>query len=647
AYADVADIWDDPSVTCQSLNGAAACNKNGTTVHALLDGFGGISGPFYQDNSPSSPFFHYSELNSRLNLIRNCRAADVSPPPNWNSDADGAYSPEFDGQIVARSTCDGIPTDYVPYRELLPDSSNTFVQEPAVGDGLQRNFDQLGRVRRPYMFGSDEFADIGNLPVLRGDNGADAYEVSHFLISDYEDRHVFDNYRRNRTTFSLRNAFLRGFNRNNSKLMEITKGFALFNELFQGTGIFENATGDDGALRAGALASTLVFDHFARILTRPNSGAHFNDNALDPAKTNILRSTDQLQNVSVPTGAMAASNILIPDGSTGIGVDVAWGGRPLNNALDLTKGYYDVQYDAFVGSYYDKTIAVDLMTDSVDRFISQARDDFQDGRYRNTSFATLFPDGVRRLLANALTEDDNIKGWRVATTKGVVDLTAQGALKQPMGFRAWWSKNAPEVCWPLNGRLICQEFPNGTTSTSATPAQSLAVDPEIGFEVQKFVAFFAMLNLPESWKLNWVDMMRIWEVGSDSPPGFPAAETLAWRDPLSGELFEAHSYGTEVIDGKTVQRGIAARVLEWMNTLTALAYAVDTANSNPVTGELAVQHYADNTACPPGIETCVGQPVQLSQQFVIRVTNYKSILDYMHQVASQLGFYGPNWRGVY
>jgi hypothetical protein len=390
-----------------------------------------------------------------------------------------------------------------------------------------------------------------------------------------------------------------------------------------------------------------VFDHFARILTRPNSGAHFNDNALDPAKTNILRSTDQLQNVSVPTGAMAASNILIPDGSTGIGVDVAWGGRPLNNALDLTKGYYDVQYDAFVGSYYDKTIAVDLMTDSVDRFISQARDDFQDGRYRNTSFATLFPDGVRRLLANALTEDDNIKGWRVATTKGVVDLTAQGALKQPMGFRAWWSKNAPEVCWPLNGRLICQEFPNGTTSTSATPAQSLAVDPEIGFEVQKFVAFFAMLNLPESWKLNWVDMMRIWEVGSDSPPGFPAAETLAWRDPLSGELFEAHSYGTEVIDGKTVQRGIAARVLEWMNTLTALAYAVDTANSNPVTGELAVQHYADNTACPPGIETCVGQPVQLSQQFVIRVTNYKSILDYMHQVASQLGFYGPNWRGVY
>jgi hypothetical protein len=202
------------------------------------------------------------------------------------------------------------------------------------------------------------------------------------------------------------------------------------------------------------------------------------------------------------------------------------------------------------------------------------------------------------------------------------------------------------VCWPVNGRLICQEFPNGTTVTSNTPRESLAVDPEVGFEVQKFVAFFSMLNLPESWKLNWVDMMRIWEIGSDSPPGFPAAETIAWRDPLSGELFEAHSYGTEVIDGKTVQRGIAARVLEWMNTLTAQAYVVDPTIVNP-TGELTVKLYADNTACPNGVETCVGQPEQLSQQFVLRVTNYKSILDYMHITASQLGFYGPNWRGVY
>lgn len=512
--------------------------------------------------------------------------------------------------------------------------------------GVQRNFDALGRVRRPYMFGSDDFADIGNLAVLRHDNGADAYEITHFLVSQYEDMHIFQDYRRNRTDFSMKKAFMRGFERQNSKLMEITKGFGLFNELFQGTNVFAGLMANDGQFKAGALATSMVFDHFARILTRPNSGAHFNDTALHPFKTNILRSTDQLPNVGMPTGITgAAANVLIPDGSTGLGGNVTWGGRLLNNTLDQSQGYYAVQYNLGVGSYYDKTLAIYMMTDSEDRFVSESRDDFQDGRYRNTSFATLFPDGFRRLMANALTEDDDIKGWRVASTQGVPNVDAHGALTQPMGFRAWWTKDAPQVCWPTQGRLICQEFPTGALEASNVPKESIAVDAEAGFEVQKFAIFFAMLNLPESWKQNWVDMMRIWEIGSDSSPGFTPGTAIAWRDPQSGDLFEAHSYGTEEIDGKTVQRGIAARVLEWMNTLTAQGYVID--STDPDTGALTVKTYADNSACPSGVDTCVGQPVQLNPQFAIRVTNYKSVIDYMHLTASQLGFYGPNWRGVY
>ncbi len=643
-YADVADVWDDPSVNCTpSAGGTLSCSPNGATVHGLLDGFGGIVGPFYADNTVQ---FHYSELNKRLSLIRNCKQADTSAPAGWDEAQDGVYSPAFDGHIVSGTACDNVPTDYVPYRELQPDTGG-FVQEPIVVDGIERKVDALGRVRRPYMFGSDDYADIGNLAVLRHDNGADAFEVTHFLINQYEDRHIFLDYRRNRTDFSLKKAFLSGFERQNAKLMEITKGFGLENEVFQGTGAFEQFASRDGQFKASALAASMAFDHFARILTRPNSGAHFTDTALHPLGTSILRSTDQLPNVTIPTGVTGnATTTLIPDGSTGIGVDVAWGGRLLNNTLDQSKGYYVVQYDLGVGSYYDKTLAMYLMSDSEDRFVSESRDDFQDGRYRNTSFATLFPDGFRRLLANTLTEDDDIKGWRAASTKGIPNVDAQGNLTQPMGFRTWWTKDAPQVCWPTQGRLICQEFPADTLEASAAPKESLAVDAEVGFEVQKFAAFFAMLNLPDSWKLDWVDMMRIWQIGSNSPPGFPDAETVAWRDPLSGELFVAHSYGTEVIDGKTVQRGIAARVLEWMNTLTAKAYAVEP-GSPSATGELTAKRYADNTACPAGVETCVGQPVQLSSPFAIRVTNYKGLIDYMHLTASQLGFYGPNWRGVY
>ena len=240
---------------------------------------------------------------------------------------------------------------------------------------------------------------------MRNDNGADAYEITHYLMNEYEDRYVFDDYRRQRTTFSMKKAFMRGVDRYNDKLKEITKGFALYNELFQGTGTFNQLATGDGLLKASALASTLVFDHFARILTRPSSGAHFGDTALSPFKDMILRSTDQLPTVS--TTSMIG--LTIPDGSTGIGVDVAWGGRLLNNSYDATKGYYTIDYNYNVGSYYDKSLAVNMLTDSEDRFVSEARDDFVDGRYRNTSFATLFPDGMRRLLANSLTEDDDIK----------------------------------------------------------------------------------------------------------------------------------------------------------------------------------------------------------------------------------------------
>jgi hypothetical protein len=646
-YADVADVWDEPgTVSCRPggtdplANGATdpSCTPKGTALHSLLDGFGGLTGPLYNDGRQ---YFHYSQLHKQMNLIRDCQPADTSPPANWDEAKDGVYSPEFDGEIVAGTVCKGIPTDYVPFRELSPDVGG-FVQEPGIGDNVQRNFDALGRVRRPYMFGSDNYADIGNLPVLRHDNGADAYEIAHYMISEYEDRYLFDDYRRNRTTFSLRNAFMRGYSRYNAKLKEVTKGFALYNELFQATGQFESLTAEGGPFEPSALAASLVFDHFARILTRPNSGAHFSDTNWSPFQTAVLRAMDQ--NPGVDTSSSV--NLSIPDGSTGIGSNVSWGGRLLNNSLDQSKGYYAVDYQLNVGSYYDKTIAIHMLTDSEDRFISQSRDDFQDGRYRNTSFATLFPEGVRRMLATTLTEDEDMKGWRVATTKGVPNVDAQGALTQPMGFRAWWPKDAPQTCWPAQGRLFCQRFPSGGEIANDTPGESLAVDPEVGFEIHKFIAFYSMLNLPESWKLNWVDMMRIWVVGIDTLPGFPDSETVAWRDPQSGQLYVAHSYGTEEIDGKTVQRGIAARVLEWMNTLTAKAYSVDPTAVNP-NGEQTVLRYADNEDCPPGVSYCVGQPVQLDTAFALRVTNYKSVLDYMHLTASQFGFYGPNWRGVY
>ncbi|HYQ17686.1 MAG TPA: hypothetical protein VEQ58_18060, partial [Polyangiaceae bacterium] len=448
-------------------------------------------------------------------------------------------------------------------------------------------------------------------------------------------------YRRNRSSFSLKNAFMRGYNRYNSKLKELTKGFGLFSELFSATNLLDRYTtapDADGLLRPNAIAASMVFDHFTRMLTRPNSGAHFIDDSYDPRTVatpgifQVFRSTDQQLDVNSPA-QNTPMQLLVPDGSQGIGTDLVYGGRPLFNQLDRSKGYYAVQYDAWVGSYYDKTIVADMLTDCEDRFISQSRDDFADGRYRNISFATIFPEGVRRLLAAALTEDQTSLGWRVETKDGVPVVGDDLSPSASMGYRSFWPKDGPEVCWRRSGSVICKEYPSETVVDDQAPQASTPIDPEIGFEVQKFLVFSALVNLPESYKEDWIDLMRIFRVGTDSAPTFEPAQQATWVDPLSGQSYVAHRYGYETIDGLDVDRGIAARMLDWANILAAEAYETD--GKDDLTGQLTYVRGTD------------GQPVLKSQRFANRLKSYQGLLDFMQEVSGAFGFPAPNWRGVF
>ena len=118
--------------------------------------------------------------------------------------------------------CGTRPVDYVAWDQLSgPADSNSTRAGPSI--------DPSNRLRVPYGFRTDSWADTGNLAVFRHDNGADPYELFDFFIAKQEVDHIFTNYRRGRSTFSVRGCQLgtRPFQRQNARC---SKGLGIVSE---------------------------------------------------------------------------------------------------------------------------------------------------------------------------------------------------------------------------------------------------------------------------------------------------------------------------------------------------------------------------------------------------------------------------------
>jgi len=557
-YGDVVAVYSDPSY--------AFGTERATTALAKMDNFGGILGITHQFGGDD---IHYSELQTHFDLIRDCKVVDpnVYKPARWDASTHGVWHPVLDGLLVQvdgqYSRCRQQPVDYVRWDSLsYPLGFSGYFR----GD---RAIDQQGRLRVPYGFATDRWADLGNLSVYRHDNGADAYEIFNFLITSQEVNHIFDNYRRGRHGFSVRSASGRTLSRYNEKVRDGAKGLSLMRNVYEDFSLAQGYNFDQFwpsiaplFFADNILASSMVFDHFTRTLTRPQAGAHFQV----PGETALISVDDYVGNAG-------ATRVTVPNGATGRFGNVIPGGRPIENRLAETMGEYDSEYTVNCGSYYDKVYAPFLFTESVDNFISDSRGDFTDARYRATSLADLFPEGYRRLLANMLTGDTFLKGPRVeADAAGNPLLTAEGYPLYGIGWTTWWG-DEPRVCFPADGSPICTSFGTDDAVFGGHEAvNTVVLDPQVDWEQQKFLIAMTLLYLPENQKQNWINMMRIWELGVDADPGF--ANRIEFHDP-SGKVYVAKTFGKEVIFGKTVQKGIAARVLEYANELLQAAYVVD------------------------------------------------------------------------
>lgn len=662
-YGDVMSVHAEPDYLVNTDRGRGILN--------ITDSFGGIVG--YQHASTgvtntAGNFIHYSQLQEEYGLLRGCTDVGSSwdeveakfKPSNWNDARDGRWHPVVDGQIVAVDTTDnGVadPTysrcrqpkvDYVAYdRMRIATSQESEINAPAgfsfYGEG--RAIDPAGRTRVPYAFATDSWADLGNLAVYRHDNGADAYEIFNFFITEQETRHIFDNYRRGRQSFSVRGASGRILGRYNEKMRDGAKGLGLYFNLYREFyGLDNEATTGElaGIFPDNLIASGMAFDHFTRQIQRPQSGSHVRQG-------NTLVSKDRTGvNTNLPTA------VNIPDGATGFFANVGYGGKLLENRLASGQGEYDRDYTMNAGSYYDKVYAPYLLTESVDNFISDSLDDFSDARYRSVSMTDLFPLGFRRMLGTMLSTDDFSKGaFLAASEAGAPQVDFQSKFPvRPLGWTSYWTAE-PEVCFPANASTVCAT-PQGGDFGRADISNVISVGSNVDWEQWKFLVVQTMMYLPENSRNPWINQLGIWEIGADTNPEFE--NRIELHSP-EGSTFVAKTSGMDSMMGKSVQAGIAARVLQNANELLFAAYdvrpagpgAIDT-DDDGITDAILDENedgVADRTVWWIPVIGDDGSWTEKSASAVAEYQDYEALLTFIRQTMQDFRMADPTMKGIY
>jgi hypothetical protein len=212
---------------------------------------------------------------------------------------------------------------------------------------------------------------------------------------------------------------------------------------------------------------------------------------------------------------------------------------------------------------------------------------------------------------------------------------------------SWVPKAGPEVCWSSASKLVCKDSLGGPVGDQPELG-SRPLEPQWGWEQQKFVVLWAYLYLPSSEVFDWSDMMRVYRSGSDQDPAFPAADRVEWRDPLSGIRYTAKRYGNETILGKSYDKGIAAKMIQWANHLTEQAYELNASQPfDPVTGAANVVldpvtktpkvKRDPSIAVPPSATTISCDDNTACQ----RLRYYRGLLDYTRDTAARLGHAVP------
>lgn len=563
-YGGVVDVWAGQGI---SVNGGGDGQRKAYELTAFNEGAGlfGVYA-FPQPGSDESKYMHYSQYASAFGLISGCKSDPDSP---------------------TGSTCRGAPMDVVDARDM-----KDFAAYPQYASFLTSKgaVDPAGRPRRGYMFSSDEYANSGNVPAFSYDAGADAYEQIRFLESAYENRYLLDSFRRGRTSFNSYDVLWRvqAHYLDTIQLLAKTFAFAMVLEVDDPTNPAPQllADGNYGPLATG---TSVAFDVFTHSLTRPEPGSYCSTASDQCPGLQPYGLTDYIHVADpYPLPETTPYDFKLP-----LGV-----GRYVHNDFDYAQGYWWADYQKQVGSFYDKIWSFYYLSEAFDSFISNSKDDFIDGRYKNVNFATIYPRQTARLFGALVTGDiESYAPWAGETSGG-------GVPSAGLVYPEWHLANG----------------------VGTRPVGAKIIDPAFGWNEQLYAMVWGTMFFPTTWSNQFIEDARITALASEQL-SWPAAETYTFVDPVTSMTYRAHTTGTEMIFGVAKEKSLGARMLEWANNLVYSAYVVETT---------AGGDYVLNPDGTPKLKLVDGKP-QLNEDYPgadVALKRYVANIDVMRQLVS-------------
>ena len=396
-----------------------------------------------------------------------------------------------------------MPPEYLNQRDTVP---GHLVMADAGLEKFGRSSYDRTYFEVPYKYCSDEYRG-SSLACYYFDTGAHMQEIVHHAGEQLREYYLFDAFKRERLFFGSGGnplAYMgRVIDRYLTPIGAAARYYAVYNNILRVYSYFPFYDNHPMYLQALRSSSEDAFRILTALLTSPAPGSYQLDTQ-----------TNSYVNVSYESGQVKDANAL----------EIRLGeGRLPWTTFATENGYYFANHPMWIGSYWDKLAAIQIMTSSSASFLSDFVGE-QLPLFRGTAigFNTVYPKELSTILgglaAGAL---DEVGGYAVKGADGKMHYQARDPFKPA-------DKSAPRVPPSINN-----------------------------LSLRLFAAWQAIANLPAGFDPSYTDGMAIWLkgdklahdfgkcakfgecTGSDGASGIEIVDSVEFEDPWGKKTYVA------------------------------------------------------------------------------------------------------------